>query len=130
MALLPLNPDGLEKKLKQLYRLHAPDRDLVANVIVDDFKSYITDNFLVSPEESHQLAKIDDLLCTYLATQFALCIKFKLPIEIHQQDAPEEQGYHTQKILANKILLSVDAANGEIIAEGKLKLNIMHNFIN
>lgn len=130
MALLPLNPDGLEKKLKQLYRLNAPDRELVANVIVEDFKSYITDNFLVSPEESYQLAKMDDLLCTYLATQFTLCIKYKLPIEVHQQGIPEEQGYYTQQILANKILLSIDSANGEIIADGKLKISIMHNFIN
>jgi len=130
MALLPLNPDGLEKKLKQLYRLHAPDRDLVANVIVDDFKSYITDNFLVSPEESDQLAKMDELLCAYLATQFAICIKFKLPIEVHQVEAPEEQGYYTQQILANKILLTLDVATGELKTDGKLKLNIMHNFIN
>lgn len=130
MALLPLNPDGLEKKLKQLYRLHAPDRDLVANVIIDDFKAYITDNFIVSPEESHQLAKMDELLCAYLATQFAICIRYKLPIEVQQVEAPEEQGYCTQQILANKILLSIDAATGEFKTEGKLKLNIMHNFIN
>ncbi len=48
MALLPLSPDGLATKLKQIYKLHTPDRELLADVIIDDFKGFITDNFLLS----------------------------------------------------------------------------------
>ena len=128
MAQLPLNPDGLATKLKQLYRLNKPDRELIAEIIIDDFKTYIKDNFLLSAEQKAYLDQVDAITCSYFAAQCAMCLKYKLPIEINKMLPPTDIGYITRTIFGNEILLSSINGIDAIKAEGKLKIVVCHTY--
>ncbi len=130
MALLPLSPDGLATKLKQLYKLHTPDRELLADVIIDDFKGFITDNFLLSIEEKTYLHRLDSITSSYLASQFAMCIKHKLPIEVKEMVPPTDIGYRLRIIFSNQILISTFNNCDMIEAEGKLRITSCYTYDN
>lgn len=78
----PFTPNGIQAKQTELYALPTAQFNAEIKLIVDNFKSWLINNFSFDSNQLTYVSGMDDDFLDSVALQSALCLKNKLPITL------------------------------------------------
>ena len=87
----PLQPEGLENLLGQLYALPDPELLLKAAAIAADFRTWIASHFVLSTQQLNFLAALDNRFVASSAIYCSDFVQRRLPIVLLKTNPEEEE---------------------------------------
>lgn len=123
MSLVPFTSEGVSQKIVELYNLPDAALALEADSVKNNFRQWMTSNFILDSTQVNYLNNLDDRATDYLGNQAAFYFVNRLPIIlIEGSPAPGlTKWVHTEdtaKIVAND--------NGDFSAEGTFIIKIVY----
>lgn len=93
MSLAPFTPVGVEEKLLQLYALPDDQLNQQAEMVQQNFNTWIRSNFVLNSAQINYLDNMDKSATDYYAAQCAICFIHRLDISLIYPGAPSTPGY-------------------------------------
>lgn len=103
MTKQPFTPDGVQAKTTELYALPNPDLQKQSALIYADFRSWITNNFLLESDQATFLSRMDAQFANYCGTETSAAVNFRLPVSITLPDRPSS--YSSKYVIINHKLV-------------------------
>jgi hypothetical protein len=111
MPLFPFTPKGVEDKLNELYALTDSALAIQAGSISSNFRLWISNAFILSPDQQNYLTAMDEDAVDYFGQQCSFCFRNRLEIRLIYPDPPVSPGY--SKWIAASNTIAVDADDEE-----------------
>ncbi len=73
MAVQPFTPDGVQNKQAELYELSDIDLQTQRDLIKDELRTWVTDNFSLTEDQVSYLNNMDEAYISYTAYEVSPC---------------------------------------------------------
>lgn len=120
MSLLPLTPTGVDQKVSELYGLSENELQGQADLVATNFKSWLTQNFQLEPDQASFLSSMDNRFANDLGKKISITISKKLPMKFVKPPKPQE----ASKFITTRDTVEIELYNGSYTATGDLTITI------
>lgn len=125
MSLSPFTPAGVQDKLNEIYALPDPQLALESYAIKLDFRKWMKDNFVLSPDQVIFLDNMNNSAIDYYGEQCSLCFSHRLAITLNYPPAPELPNISKWPEATNSLLVATDGA-GNLKVSGSLTFTMVY----
>lgn len=120
MALQPFTPAGVQLKIDELYALPGSELRVQSDLVSSDLKTWMQQNFALSPEQQSFLSTLNDNFCRDLGRKISVAMDNKLPITLEKPGDPPI----VSKFIVTHDSSQLDVFQGEYTASGGLTVTI------
>jgi hypothetical protein len=125
MAKQALTSDGVAAKTAELYALSTTDLQAQANLITNDFRTWIGNNFTLTTAEATYLASMETGFLKHSGTITGTAVNHRLPISIVIPTTPPSTFSSKYTALKDKLNPKFDSLGGYTVT-GSVEFDVVY----
>lgn len=127
MQKFPFTNEGFQYLQRELYQLADPLLEIHTNLISENFKYWLNENFILSEAQIEFMKLQSQKMIKFLASQTGIAISNRLPISLIKSAAKkEDQSLGSKLIRSESNFSTLHHGNGRVEIGGNLIIHIFY----